>query len=351
MLRLRWWLVLGLAGVSLAACTDPVDKAAKQRIFSPEDPPKVIASASEKLTAEGLAEGARVTRRVLEMSAAEATERIGPHKYTAAVNFSWSGGNRPVELQENRTLVAGKGGVNGDFHATVQNSRDQGLDVMRVDGAVYARSRYGKYRQRLRDRGMAEREREEVFGALRDFDALFKGRLKLEPAGTATHEGRTAWKYTVTLAPAATAVETVAAIPPPVQPKGGVDATTHRRQLFFDKREPATLQGELLVDAETSVVVKAKLDGRLTVPPNETGKPASVHLTLDSVLSDIGVDPKLKAPEDFLPDQDKPEGIAATLDRFGVPRGGIGAADGGTPGKGGKPGAKPADEPGDDDSQ
>ena len=38
----------------LTSCTDPVDKAAKQRIFSPEAPPKAVASAQEKLPPEQL---------------------------------------------------------------------------------------------------------------------------------------------------------------------------------------------------------------------------------------------------------------------------------------------------------
>jgi len=35
--------------VLLAACSNPVDRAAKERIFSPEDPPPVVASAKESL--------------------------------------------------------------------------------------------------------------------------------------------------------------------------------------------------------------------------------------------------------------------------------------------------------------
>jgi hypothetical protein len=339
-------LVLGaLAALSVSCTSDEVDKAAKKRIFSPEDPPKVVASASEKLAADGLADDARAVRRVLQMTAAEATERLGPHKFTAAVKFDWSGGDRPVELSEARTLAAGAGGVSGDFHATVQNSRDQGLEVMRVQGEVFARSRYGKFRQRLRDRGMAEREREEVFGALRDFDMLFRGRIRLESAGTVSHEGRTAVKYTVALAPPSAAIENVANLPPLAQPKNGSDPSTQRRQLFFEKRVPSALSGELLVDGQTAVVLKAKMEGKLEVPSTEKEKGATVRLTLDSALTEIGTDPKLKAPEEFLPDQDKPEGIAATLDRFGIQR--TTGTDGGTPapGKGTKgTAAEPEDE-------
>ena len=50
-------------------------------------------------------------------------------------------------------LLAGRGGMSGDFHGTIENSHDQGLEVIRADGKVYARRRYGKFRERSRDRG------------------------------------------------------------------------------------------------------------------------------------------------------------------------------------------------------
>ena len=42
----------------------------------------------------------------------------------------------------------------------------------------------------------------------------------------------------------------------------------------------------------------------------------------------IGQNPELRAPEEYLPDEDKPHGIADALDRFGIPR--SGAPDAGT---------------------
>lgn len=317
-------LILAFGLIALAACSDPVDKAAKARIFSPEDPPQAVAAASQKLPPEDVAENPLVARRVLGMSAAEATERIGAHKFTAKISFEWSGTGKNVRLVEERTLVAGPGGISGDFYAVQTNSTDQGFEVLRVKGDVYAKSRYGKYRQRKRDRGMAERVRNETYGATRDFDALFKGRLKLTAAGTETIAGRTAWKYTVTLGPPSK--DDARPLPPPVLAKNGPDDTTRRRQHFFDAREPRALQGNVWVDADTSVVLKTRLDGRLGVA-NDAGPAADLWLVLESSLSDLGVDPKLKAPEDFLPDQDKPLGIAAALERFGVPRAGT---DGGT---------------------
>ena len=321
------------------ACKDPVDAQAKKRIFSPEDPPKVVASAAEKLKPEEVATNPRVARRILSMEAAEVTERLGPHSYKATVSYEWTGapGAANNKLTETRTFRAGPGGVAGDFHGVLENNRDQGLEVMRVGGQVFARSRYGSFRQRLRDRGMAERSRAELTGAIRDVDALFQGRLHLASQGTVTYEGRTAWRYDVTLGPEGDDT----GVTPPARPalaesKGGRDDTTRRRLAFFEHRTPQSLSGEVLVDATTSVVLKARLDGRIAVPANKSAGAAEVRIVLESALSDIGVDPRLVPPENFLPDEDKPQGIADALDRFGIPRN---KPDAGTP-----PGAAP-DEP------
>ncbi|WP_426749436.1 hypothetical protein [Myxococcus sp. Y35] len=306
--------------LAAAGCSDPVDKAAKARIFSPEDPPKVVASAKEKLPPEDVADNPQVARRILGMDAAEVTERLGPHRYQATVGYEWtSEASIPVKLTETRTFRAGPGGVSGDFHGVLENSRDQGLEVMRVGGQVFARNRYGPYRQRLRDRGMAERTRAELTGAIRDFDSLFQGRLKLTPEGTVTHEGRTAWRYIVTLGPASQASAS-RPLPPMPQPKKGADESTLRRANFFAHRLPRSLDGEVLVDAATSVVLKARLDGRIGVPGDKTPEAAELRMTLEAVLTEVGQDPKLQPPEDFLPDADKPQGIADALDTFGIQR-------------------------------
>ncbi len=285
------------------------------------------------------------------MRAGEATERIGAHKYDATISWEWSAPSAPihnVRLKETRELLAGAGGVSGNFIARLANTNDQGVEVIRVDGNVYARSTYGaagaaKFRQRLRDRGMAERLRDEAFGALRDFDQMFRGRLKLTSQSTATVRGRLTWRYSVSLAQAEESEDSK--LPPIVKPKNGVDETTKRRQAFYDVRQPKTLQGEVMVDQETSVVIKAHLDGRIAVA-SEKGD-AELRLVLDSAMTDIGIEPKIAAPPDALPDEDKPSGIAAALERFGVERTDAGVRLVDTAGAGPKPAA--ADEAAEDD--
>ena len=94
---------LALAAV---ACQDPVDKAAKARIFSPEDPPKVVASAAEKLPPEDVADNPRVARRILSMDAAEMTERLGPYAYKATVTYEWTGAQGTVPTNSASLSVA-----------------------------------------------------------------------------------------------------------------------------------------------------------------------------------------------------------------------------------------------------
>jgi len=310
------------------ACQDPVDAAAKARIFSPEDPPLAISAAAQSLPPDRIDSDPRVAHRILRMDAAEVVERLGPHVVTTKVSFEWTGADAPIRLDETRTIVAGRGGVGGDFSVVMENSRDQGFEVLRKDDKVYARNRYGKFRQRLRDRGMAERVRSEVQGVIRDVDELFHSRLALTPQGSTTVDGRSALKFAVSLAAEAPRLEAGVTLPDPIEPKGGRDAQTRRRMRFHEERVPVSLQGELVVDAETSVVLQAKFDGKVRVPKGDQQASSELKLQVRTGLTGIGRDPALKVPEDFLPDADKPAGIADVLDRFGIPRGEAAPQDG-----------------------
>ncbi len=311
-------LIAGLA--LLAACTDPVDRAAKERIFSPEAPPPVVASAKEALDPQKLTSDPRLAHRVVDMGPAEVTERLGAHRFSAEVSFEWGSGKDRVKLTENRLLESAAGGVAGDFHARIDNSRDQGLEVVRARGQVFARSKYGKYRLRLRDRGIAERTRDEIAGALGELDGLFQGRLELVLDGPTSVEGRPAVRYTVRLADAAAAVKRGETPPPVAYARSGLDEDSARRQRFMDQRQPKKLSGEVVVDAATAVVLRAHLDGTLAVPGGAGVAPAQLHVLLDERIRDLGKPVAIQVPEGHLPDADKPEGIADALDRFGIQR-------------------------------
>ncbi len=313
----------------LAACTEPVDRAAKERIFSPEAPPAVVASAKESLDAQKLGSDPKLAHRVVDMGPAEVTERLGPHRFSAEVSFTWTAGKDTVKLTETRLLESAAGGVAGDFHARIDNSRDQGLEVVRARGQVFARSKYGKYRLRLRDRGMAERTRDETAGALQQLDGLFQGRLELALAGPTSIEGRPAVRYTLRLADAPAQVKSARGeTPPPLaHARSGLDDDTARRQRFMEQRQPRKLTGEVVVDAATAVVLRAHLDGTLGVAGEKGVALAQLHVVLDERIKDVGKPVAIQPPEGHLADADKPEGIADALDRFGIQR--KGSADAG----------------------
>ena len=258
----------------------------------------MVASAKESLDPQKLASDPKLAHRVVDMGPAEVTERLGPHRFGAEVSFTWTAGKDSVKLTETRLLESAAGGVAGDFHARLDNSRDQGLEVVRSRGQVFARSKYGKYRLRLRDRGMAERTRDETAGALRELDGLFQGRLELALEGPTSVEGRPAVRYTVRLADAPAGVKTSRGETPPAvaYARGGLDEDTARRQRFIEHREPKKLSGEVLVDSATAVVVRAHVDGTLAVPGDKGIAPAQLHVVLDQRIKDVGKAIDIKPP-------------------------------------------------------
>lgn len=318
--------VLIVSVMCALGCVDEVDRRAKQRIFSPEDPPLVVSKATEAIKADALEQSALATLRVLTMSAAEVTERLGSHRMTGSVEWEWRQPHvSPVVLKETRTVVSGPGGVAGDFHATADNNHDQGVEVIRVGGRVFARSRFGRFRERRRDRGMAERMRAQVFGVLPEIADIFLGRIQLTPAGTERVGTRTAWKYSVALRATAATDTLGAKVRSPLAIEQADDEGTALRLRYYAGRQLQSVGGEVLVDGESAVVLRARIDGRVTVP-SDAGV-AELHLVGTMALADIGEKQKIAVPDNALPDEDKPPGIAEVLSRFGIERRGM---DGGS---------------------
>jgi hypothetical protein len=314
-----------LSALALSACPDAVDKAAKQRIFSPEEPPKEQLAASQPIDVEKAADDAELTYHVLAMSAAEAYERIGPFKFTATASYEWTYGKSTVSLSEKRSLdQAGA----SEYALHTENNRDSGMDLVRLPDRTFARSRYHKFRERKRDRGQSELVREDVFGALHTVETLFNNRLALSRDKREEIGGRGAKRFGFMIAqkPLRATGPDPWKLPPLQYPSGGPDQQTRRRADFANLRAPKAVEGALWVDIETGVPLKAELTATLAAPGEESDQ---ATLTV-KVLYELKPADKLSvaAPEDFLPDQDRPNGIAATLERFELQRGdgGVSAA-------------------------
>jgi hypothetical protein len=322
------------------ACRRSEDQAAKQRIFSPEEPAGSLPSAKEPLDAGRLADDPKVAERVLRMPRAEIAARLGAHRAETRVQFAWfrgagmpDAGGTDVALSEQSALVQA---ANGDFSVKEENDRNQGFELVWVKGEAYVRGLFGPFRKRRTDRTDPERVRELALGALPTFDRLAHG-LQLKPAGEAAVEGRRVLKYQVAGGNVRPKEEERKDLPPveyPAQPGGapGPDPDTARRLELWTKEEPGRLAGTVLVDAATGAPLGADLQGHFRVP-GANGAAAELDLHTVLTTSAIGRDPGLKAPE-YDPEPSVPHAVKDPL-RF--------------LGKG--PAAAPAEEPASEDEE
>src|SRR5438477_3918352 len=316
---------------SLLSCKRSEDQAAKQRIFSPEEPIGALAEAKEPLDAGRLAEDARLAERVVHMRQAEVAARLGAHKAQTRVQFAWfrgpgaPDGGTDVSLAEDSSLhQAGS----GDFSVRQENDRNQGFEMVWAKGEVFVRGLFGPFRKRRTDRTDPERVRELAMGALPTFERLAHG-LKLQKAGEATVEGRKVVRYQVTgsaARPPAAERKDLPKLEYPVQPDGGrgPDPDTSRRMEVWQKEEPTRVAGTLVVDAQTAVPLAADLQGHFRVP-GEGG--AAAELDLHSVLtaSGIGKDPGVQPPQ-FDPEPSVPHAVKDPLRFLGKAPAAPGAA-------------------------
>lgn len=319
-MRIRIVVCCLATALGIAACAEPEDRAAKARIFSPEDPPRVLQAAAEPIDAAALHEDPARIDRVLSISAREAVARLGPHVQNAKVSFRWSrdDGGKQVKLTENRMVALGE---RGDFHVRIENDQHQGMEWVKVDGVSYARSRYARFRERRRDRGSSEHVVDSAYETLGTFRDWTHGALKLTPAGTATVAGRRAIRYDVTLGTPHPPRERP--LPDAVFPKDGPDPDTALRLAALEKGRPTSVRGSLLVDAETAVPLQAQLEAAVVVPGEQE---ARLELAVDLRVEGVGQKPRIAVP-DHIEDAPRPPGVVAILEAYGIARKGEAEAE------------------------
>ncbi|MDX5400586.1 MAG: hypothetical protein LPK92_12840, partial [Actinomycetes bacterium] len=255
-------LAAALAG---AACSSEENQAAKARIFSPEDPPRVLQAAAEPLDSARLGQDGDLVNRVFAISGQEAAARLGPHVQKAKVTFQWSRAGKEVALSEDRMIALGNG---GDFHVRIENDQRQGMEWVKVDGTSYARSRYAQFRERRRDRGSSEHVVASAYSTLSTFNDWVHGAMRFTPAGTVRVDGRQAVKYTVSLGEP-NEPKPAHPLPEIIWPKNGPDLDTQLRQRALEQGKTANVTGTLVVDEKTAVPLLADLQATVVVPADE----------------------------------------------------------------------------------
>ena len=297
----------------LCACPSPEDQEAKARIFSPEEPKAEAAAAAEPVDASSLGRDAVLGHRVLTMGAGEAFRRMGSHRLKGEASFEWRLSDRKISLSETREVAIE---APDRFYVRNENDRDRGHELMRLGRESYVRIKYLPWRQRLREQKPALDDLNDNYGLLKSAVHMLRDRVMLIEDGQEQLGGRTSVRYTLALSREPFLPAKPTGLPAPIYPEGGPSPDTQARLDFQMLGTPQSLEGRVWIDAKTGVPLKSELWGSISVLTKE--KDALVQLKLSHTVSDIGTLPPLKAPEEFLPAEDRPNAIAAALKRFGM---------------------------------
>ncbi len=275
---------------------------------------------------------------LLALDADEAARRLGSFEWTGTASFTvttQADGTARVQAAERHRV---RQSVTGEFEASAEIDEgrgpggETGKHVIFAGGLTYAHAQYAPWRERPTDHGRdARRFRDESFTMAGDLARLFGPALLLAPAGGTELLGRTARRFTVALAR-----EPLASAGPDSRrfPAGGPDEETRRHLAFLDGRVPVAASGELLFDAATGVLLRARISAAFSVKDDPRVR---VQVEVAGEVKALG--PKVAAvvaPKGALKDSRKPPGVALALERAGFKTRDKGAA---------AEAAEPADEP------
>lgn len=291
-----------------SGCTSEADRAAKARIFSPEDPSPDLLKAAERLDVAQAASDPALWTRLLQMDRLESTRRLGAHEAKSRVKFRWTLDKEVVELAEGYTFLTD---ASGHFTTTITNDQDAGLEFVWTDGRAFARSRYGPFRERRIDRAQHDAWRDRATGSLREVFDLYDGRLKAVSKGKGEHRGRAALRFAFVIEDRSGQGPVVDNAPPRLFPKvlgasgelvTGPDDDTARRIAFAQHRVPQAASGHVLIDEQTGVVLDAHLEGVFMVPDQSTdaqpGPAARLTVSVDFEVTPKK-DVKISPPENI----------------------------------------------------
>ncbi len=285
------------------ACSSRTDQAARNRIFSPEEPPSDVQRAAEPIQVDDAGTDGAVWSRIWRMERLEVTHRIGPHKAHATIHFKWSRAGRVVELTEEQSFETN---AEGEFDAIDTNDQDSGFEYVWAGGKAYARSRYGSFHPRRTDRAQQDVVREDATSGLRTVFGLLRREAHGSPAGTHDAAGRPATRLLLSLgnswgpeAPADMFHPTYGLAREPGKDAlhPGPDEDTARRLELDTREQPERLSGEIEVDP-SGVILQAVVRAQFKVPePGSDGARLDLDLNY-TLLPDVSV--TISAPKDVV---------------------------------------------------
>lgn len=195
------------------------------------------------MRAASLVDATRAARDPDELARAFATSRraLGAHRLHAKSSQQVTEAGTTVEDLYEEALV--ERAANGDLHASYENSRDQGREIVSSGGLVWLRPHFGKFHRRPPvDPGEAERVADEIAGSLAAAFDLVAGQCAPSDGGAMTVAGRPARRVRLAIGPE--------------RPRPGHDN-------WRDGARVESLDGEIQIDDATGAVLGGRLDAKV----------------------------------------------------------------------------------------
>jgi hypothetical protein len=175
-------------------------------------------------------------------------ESLGPHVFRAAssVDVMVTGGNEP-DAHEKLDVTARIEYADAQrFRALVENSGDQGREIILADGHLYLRPRHGAFHRRPpTDEHEPAGWRDDVYAELAGHLELLAPGLAVRDGGAADVAGRPARRIELARA------ETPRELP----------AAASSQRAWRSTVEVESLSGEIVLDRETGVPLRARIEG------------------------------------------------------------------------------------------
>ena len=226
-----------------------------------EGPPAAVRAAS-------LVDATRAARDPDELARAFATSRraLGAHRLHGKSSLQVTEGATTVEDLYEEALV--ERAANGDLHASYENSRDQGREIVSSGGLVWLRPHFGKFHRRPPvDPGEAERVADEISGSLAAAFDLVAGQCAPSDGGAVTVAGRPARRVRLAVGPPR---------PRSLPGQGG----------WRDGARVESLDGEIQIDDATGAVLGGRLDAKVAFAQGRRALALAIRASEEA--SDLG---------------------------------------------------------------
>jgi hypothetical protein len=200
-------------------------------------------------------------------------ESLGPHVFhaTSSVDVAVTGGNEP-EAHEKLDVTARIEYADAQrFHALVENSGDQGREILLADGHLYLRPRYGAFHRRPpSDEHEPADWRDDIYAELAGHLELLAPGLGVRDGGAADVAGRPARR-----------IELVRLETPRQMPAAAPPQRAWRRTV-----EVESLSGEVFLDRDTGVPLRARLEGVARAQRDQ--RLVRMHMVVEHGIEAIG---------------------------------------------------------------